>query len=778
MRENPPSPGAKGRGAATPAALLFLASVAALSVWLVQPPRAVGEDAPSGEFSSARAMRHLREVARRPHPSGTQEHARVRRYILEQLAALGLAPEVQTAEAVARPRTPGGLALAARVENVLARLPGTSNSRALMLAVHYDSVPTGPGAGDDGAGVAALLETLRALRAGPPLKNDLILVVTDAEELGLLGAEAFAAEHPWMREVGLVLNFESRGGGGPSMMFETSEGNGLLVEGLAESAPHPVASSLMYAAYKLLPNDTDMTVFKRAGAAGLNFAFGGRFTHYHTALDSAAGIDERSLQHHGSYALALARRFGNQDLRETRAPDAVYFNPLGHRLVRYPETWVWPITAALVLVYAGAVFYGLRRGRLSLKGMGAGFLAWLLAAAAAGLLTHGVWRAARSLHAGFESLPWQTPYNLYLYAAGLVLVALGAAAFVYALLFRRAQAASLWAGALLWWVLLLLVSTWALPAGSFMYAWPLAFALAGLLAVLASGDGERLTTAGVLGVALASAPGVALFAPLVYMFFMMMGLELAGLFVALPVLALGLCVPLVRGGRRLPALLVAFAGVALVAAAVSTAGFDAHRPKTNSVFYFLDADAAAARFVSTDAALDEWTRQFVGDAAGRRTLESVFPWARLRTWEGAAPLAPLPAPRVEVLEDGSDGAGAVRRLRLRVTSPRGAPMLLLHTETEILAASINGRAVVETNAPTQTDRPRNLRASYAAAPPEGVELILETRPGAPVRLVAQDVSYELPALPGQTYRPRPAHMMPAPAYRTSDTTVVRGAFNF
>jgi Peptidase family M28 len=758
------------------AALLFLAAVAGASIRLVQPPRAAGTDAPADSFSSGRAMRHLREIARRPHPTGTEEHARVRRYLLEQLAALGLAPEVQAAEVVTRQRAAGGPAACARVENIMARLPGAESGRAVMLAVHYDSVPTAPGASDDGAGVAAMLETLRALKTGPPLKNDLILLVTDAEELGLLGAEAFAAEHPWMKDVGLVLNFEARGGGGPSMMFETSEGNGLLVEALAESAPHPVANSLMYAAYKRLPNDTDLTVFKRAGAPGLNFAYGGRYTHYHTMLDSVEGIDERSLQHHGSYALALARRFGNRDLRETRSADAVYFNAFGTFLVRYPETWVAPITLALALFFACAVFYGLRRGRLTWKGMAAGFLVWLLAAAAAGLVTAAAWRAARALHAGHEFLPWLTPYNLWLYVAGLVLLALGAAALVYALLFRRAGATDLWAGALVWWLLLLLFSTYALPLGSFMYAWPLAFALAGLCVVLASGEGQRTKVA--LVVAASAAPGVALFAPLVYMFFMMMGLDLAGFFVVLVALALGLCVPLARGGaggrRWLTPTLVALAGLLFVAAAVLTAGFDERRRKANSVFYFLDVDAGAARYVSVDAAPDEWTSQFVGNT--QQTLDSVFPWLRQKGWEGQAPAVELPAPSVELLEDRTDGNA--RRLRLRVASARRAPMLLLHTETEILAAYINGRPVVEDGATYRSGAPMTLRASYAAAPPEGVELLLETRPSTPVRFVAQDLSYGLPALPGRAHAPRPPHMMPSPSYRTSDTTIIRRAVSF
>jgi SAM-dependent methyltransferase len=309
-----PDAHAKTNAATALAAFLFLAALAWVSVALAGPPPAVPESAPASEFSSARALKHVRAVARAAHPTGSEEIERVRGYILGELSALGVSAEVQTAEVVPRQAGAGWPVAAARVQNVVARVPGAAGGRALMLAAHYDSVPTGPGASDDGAGVATLLETLRALKSGPPLRNDLILVFTDAEELGLLGARGFADRNPLMKTVALVLNFEARGAGGPSLMFETSEGNGALVGELAEAAPHPIANSLMYAVYRRLPNDTDMTVFKGAGAAGLNFAYADRIASYHTALDNAQELDERSLQHHGSYALALARRFGDLEL--------------------------------------------------------------------------------------------------------------------------------------------------------------------------------------------------------------------------------------------------------------------------------------------------------------------------------------------------------------------------------------------------------------------------------------------------------------------------------
>ena len=158
------------------ALLVFIVGAAWLSVSLLNPPAAAPATAAPGEFSSARALRHTEVIAARPHPVGSAAHAAVRDYLVEQLTAAGLRPEVQRSAAV-NADTYGPLR-AGQVENVVARLEGTANSKSVLLVGHYDSVPTGNGASDDGAAVGAMLETLRALQSGPPLKNDVIFLFT------------------------------------------------------------------------------------------------------------------------------------------------------------------------------------------------------------------------------------------------------------------------------------------------------------------------------------------------------------------------------------------------------------------------------------------------------------------------------------------------------------------------------------------------------------------------------------------------------------------------
>ena len=303
------------------ASFLLLVGLAALSLLDLKPPNIVPASAPDAEFSSERAMKHLQVIAQRAHPIGSPENDDVRNYLVQELTVLGANPRVQNTTAVNNPRR--NLIIAGTVNNVVAKLEGTANSKSVLLVGHYDSVPTGPGAADDGAAVAALLETLRALKAGPPLKNDVMFLFTDGEEAGLLGAHAFVDEDPSARQVGVVLNFEARGNRGPSIMFETSPGNGWLVGEFAKAAPHPLANSATYDIYRYLPNDTDFSAFKRAGTAGLNFAFIEGVITYHTQLDTVENIDHRSLQHQGSYALALARHFAGLNLDNVKARDAI-----------------------------------------------------------------------------------------------------------------------------------------------------------------------------------------------------------------------------------------------------------------------------------------------------------------------------------------------------------------------------------------------------------------------------------------------------------------------
>lgn len=350
------------RTVASPGARWLLA--ASLAIWtaIALAPPARLEPAPATvvaqDFSAERALAHVEAIAQRPHPVGSADHRRVRDYVRGEFAKLGLATEVETGFAEFARK---GYHASGNIENIVARLPGAASTRPAMLVAHYDSVPRGPGAADDGHGVAVLLETLRALKNSPPLFNDVIFLVTDGEELGLLGAVVFMRDHPWRRQPGVVLNFEARGTGGVPAMFETSDDNLWLIRALGQAVPKASASSFAYEVYKRMPNDTDMTIFKAGGLAGLNFAFIGHPEFYHTANDDVAHLDRASLQEQGRYCLMLAREFGDGDLTARPRGDAVYFPVRFLPLIVYPASWAMPEAWALAAILALASIFAWRR---------------------------------------------------------------------------------------------------------------------------------------------------------------------------------------------------------------------------------------------------------------------------------------------------------------------------------------------------------------------------------------------------------------------------------
>src|ERR671921_1654928 len=354
---------------------LVLGALAAVSLLALEPPDPLPASAPSSEFSAERAFSHVEQIAERPHPVGSAANTEVRDYLIKQLENLGLQPTVQQATSA---RTKEGIASIARVHNIHARIPGSSPTGHVVLVAHYDSVPRGPGAADDGAGVAAILEIARAITSGSPPRNDIDIVFTDAEEPWLLGAQAFVREGRLDPRRSVVLNLEARGTSGPALMFQSSPDNASVIPALA-SAQRPIAGSgLWEACSQLLTGDTDFSVFRNAGFAGMNFAFMEGSARYHTPEDSPDNLDHASLQDIGSTVPAATRHFADQDLGAPRGGSLTYFTMLGE-VIYYPQQLAVSLAVLAAVVFAATLLYARRRG-VRVHGVGwsaASFLALL-----------------------------------------------------------------------------------------------------------------------------------------------------------------------------------------------------------------------------------------------------------------------------------------------------------------------------------------------------------------------------------------------------------------
>lgn len=520
------------------AVLTVLFAVAALSLRSLRPPAPVAATAPDSVFSAERAWRHVETIAIAPHPVGSAAHERVRDYLVGQLRAIGIEPRVEVGTGTLRVQN--GVERDVALRNIVAVLPGTAPTGAVALVCHYDSHPRAPGAGDDGLAVAALLEAARALRAAPSLRNDLVLVFTDGEELGLLGALSFVEADPAAGNVRVVLNFEGRGSHGPVLMFETGPGNAALVRTFHRADPRPVASSLFPEAYRYLPNDTDFTVFLRAGIRGLNFAHIDRAETYHHPSDTPANASRATLQHHGEHALAMARAFGALDLAALPGPasgDAIYFNIPGVGLVRYPASLAVPHAVAVLALWIAAVLIGWRRRVVRAAGVAVGFavsLVALVACTAAAWVTNRI--AGMEAEAGSltnKLVVNEAPYMLALVAVSIVFVIGPLTAFR-----RRLGTGALALGVSLTPALLGTAAAIVVPGASYLLLWPAALAIVAVS--LLSGAGQP-TLRDALVVTVLLAPASALWTPHVSLFLTGLTLSMApalGAIAALAVMSL------------------------------------------------------------------------------------------------------------------------------------------------------------------------------------------------------------------------------------------------
>jgi hypothetical protein len=341
-------------------ALAVLSAALLIGFLASLPPSPKPADAPAHQFSALRAMADVRAISRAPRPSGSAENLRVQAYLLARMRQLGLAAETQLGplpERSAERLRLWGAAVApeARIANLIGVLPGRDrNAPALLLMAHHDSVVGSPGAADDAAGVAAALEIVRALKTRGVPARDVVLLFTDAEELGLDGAKLFFGAHPLSRRVGAVVNMEARGGGGRAAMFETGRGNGRMIELYRRSVSRPSSNSLAVLVYELMPNDTDFTIPKEKGIAGFNFAFIGRSGLYHSPMATPERLDRGALQDIGAQALGVAAALAFAPGLPARAGDVVFGDVLGLFVIAYEPAFGWAVLglSAALLAFA------------------------------------------------------------------------------------------------------------------------------------------------------------------------------------------------------------------------------------------------------------------------------------------------------------------------------------------------------------------------------------------------------------------------------------------
>jgi hypothetical protein len=762
-------------------------------------PRPLAADAPADVFSAGRALSDIAVIAKVPHPVGSPANAAVRDYLVQRMTAMGLAPRVQTSQAFLQDSFKGeAWVVGGTVQNIIGVIPGRDRAApALAIMAHYDSVPGSPGAADDATGVASALEVARILKAQGTPARDVIVLITDGEEAGLLGAHAFFEQDPLAKHVGLVLNMEARGGGGRANMFQTGPKNGALIKLFGQNAEAPVSSSLAVFLYEHMPNDTDFTVSKAAGITGLNYAFIGRQFDYHSPSSTVANLDQGSVQHMGEQVLTAARALAFNTALPAPAPEAVYSQTFGDNVLAYPAWAGWLVLLAAAVLMVLAVRPGRKTGvapLATLKGVG-GTLYMIVATA---LMLHLVRRATGVGFGFLEMRPLLAQWGLYetalaLLTAGVALHAASALAngvkvrlaviaplvggalcslfggwdvvglgigligaiLSVSFLGKPPPLASAWLGGL---ILALLVATGlqiAAPATAFLIAWPL---LLGAFMAATGALGSRSTPIIRLGEAGLLAIGLGWLG--VYFHGVAQGLDIPDLLTLFGFLGMILAWPLAQRAGRWPGPALIAAGLLVIVIVRFHSPWTERHPQVSEVAHVTDLTTRKSWRVALSPGLDPWTRGVLTATGGTIGQQAIAPMAGRKVPAAPAEAVPVAAPVFRVLQRG-DGSTAVE-----LSPPQGARVIGMDIRTNGVVSDVR-----------VGDRPAGLLARPGqwshlrwVATPGGVMVTFKST--APVEVEARygALTESWPA-GAKPLPPRPKTLAP---WDLSDSTIVIG----
>lgn len=729
------------------AAFIFGAALVAVAFawWMSLAPRPLPGIGPADAFSAYRAIEHVRQMAVEPHPGGSHANEKVYEYIAGQLQAMGVEMVVERPIMLRDGRT------VERNGAILARLPGTASTGAFAVDAHFDSTPYGPGAADDVSGIAAMLETIRALKAGKPLKNDVLFCFADKEEMGGDGGPGVFIRHPWFKDVRAILGLETRGTSGPALMFETGPDNGFLIRQLAQSEAHPRATSIMFDFYNRMPFGSDFDKYKRLDLPGLNVAYIDDFAQYHTKLDAPENLDLASLQHHGSYTLGLSRRLGEVSLENCRAPNVIYFNTVGSHMVVYPYSWGTPIAWAAGLFFLVVLLFGFARRQLTISGVLAGVGIYFSAAVLSFIVTVPL---AALVYFKFHE---HALYRNDSLSMAQLLMGVGILLLFARLARNRVRPQNLLAGVLVWWTVVLGILLYIAPYGSYAAAWPLMFISISLFVLCLS---PRERTPSNLQIAIASLavlPAIMLLVPS----FVVMSYAVTALLVpVLLLLVLLMTATLLPQMSLLPArihsgtgVVMVISGILLFALACLTNTPSPDRPRQNCLSYAVNFDTGEAWWISGDKKLDEWTRNFFPEDGQYVALAEFLGYDNgPRYRRAAAPMPPFGKTVLTVLGDRIENGHRI--LKLFIDSPRDAQEIHLRMDPDVPVYRAKALGIEIEGAEKGWD------LVLDTIPFEGGDLEIETDPGKPLRFHLRETSYGLPDIPG--LQPRPPHMMTQP----------------
>lgn len=697
---------------------LLLPAVVALAIvlalWARMPPAG---DMGTG-YSLVEANKVLDAIAREPRPVGSAGNAKARAYLKARFAALGLEMRTQTGIGVRQAnfdaRRKGSVSVSP-YENIIAVLPGRDRAgKAVALMAHVDSAPWANGASDDAAGVAAVVETARVMAAGPVPARDVVFLVTDAEELGLIGAQEFFDRDPLAKRIGAVVNVEARGSRGRVFMFQTSPGNATLVDLWARNAASPSGNSLAGDVYRLLPNDTDLSVPLGKGVTGINAAYLDGLYDYHMPSDNIENIDPKAMQHLGTFALTTTQALAQADAIPDQAGEAAYFDFFGLFVVRYPAWGGW-----ILLVAGFALLAFARVGRIGVGWRQALGATVGVAALMAGTGAFGHFAASWAYGAGM--IPMRERIN-EMDAALWIYVALAASA----ILLIRPRAA-MWTGSVILMLLSALAAQIWIPGAAWLFDWGGLIGAALLFVAVRKGLQSDMLLYG--SAIIGGLWGALLLAGVIVTYVSVAPMTPAPVVLIIP-FAIALIGPVIMAfgdsswSRRVGGGLFGAAAIGAIILALSVS-FSPRHPKPGDLFHYSDLRSGKSYWATTSTA-----RQLPGGAIEKlkpKGFDSV-------KWLGtAAPASTILPPAIELSK-----VGEMTTVRFKsATAPR-LMNFMVTPSGPVTQAEVNGR-------PVKLPAGKPTRIGWRAETSDA-ELVLTYQSSSPGNL-AVDYLYALPGMP-------------------------------
>ena len=760
------------------ASFFLIVGLVYYSFFSLMPQKGSPSSIAETKFSTERALISLKEITKAPHYIGTKEHARVRNYLIGQLEELGLETQVQEGFVINQKWKSLD-----KPKNIIAQIKGSENGKSLLLLSHYDSALTPSyGASDAGSGVVTILETLRAYKAsGKKPKNDIVVLFTDAEEVGLDGARLFVNNHPWAKNVGIALNFEARGSGGPSnMIVETNGGNKNLIEAFMEAdVKFPVASSLMYSIYKMLPNDTDSTVLREgADIDGFFFAFIDDHYDYHTANDTYDNLDVNTLQHQGEYLLPLVHYFGDSDLNQLKSlDDYVYINLPFFKIVSYPFTWVFPMLLVAIIIFIVLIIYGLRKRVLNLNEVVKGFIPFTLAMIFCGILGFYGWKLILLIYPQYQEIQHGFTYNGHTYISFFVLLSLGVLFGIYYKFSKKINVANLLIAPLIFWLLINIGVAIYLKGAAFFII-PVFLGLLSLW-ILIRKDRPNLILLTIIG-----SIAIFIFAPLVQFFPVGLGLKMLVGSCLFTALLFGILLPVIgfyKLKKVLAMLFIIVASLFFIKAHLSS-NFSTNRQKPNSLVYYHDADNNKNYWATYDQELDDWTKEYLGDspepASSYISYASGSKYAKGYQFANIAPNKNIPIFKTVLHKDTV--INQYKEVSFTIFPQRAVNQISLYTAEEVnfKSLSFNGQFFpLHNNLKNTAQKIKSKElVRYYVSDKDSLVVSYEVSKNQKVSFTVLEYSYDLLNHPQFTINKRADYMMPKP-FIVTDAIIVKKELN-